>query len=128
MDVKRHVLGISTSEPIPPDVMMDVKSYVHRAMDWYQLPAIYQLLHDSLISAKTRSAESLLSSCRVGRLSTAVRTGCAFFPRSHLLRAADCCGILLHPSSRDGRPCFLTTFVAFQFFMSCVSSWTRYLR
>ena len=58
MDVKRHVLGISTSEPIPADVMMDVKSYVHQAMDWYQLPAIYQLLHDSLISVTTRSAET----------------------------------------------------------------------
>ena len=38
--------------------MMDVKSYVHQAMDWYQLPAIYQLLYDSLLSAFTRSPET----------------------------------------------------------------------
>ena len=58
MDVKSHVLGISTSEPIQADVTMDVKSHVHQAMDRHQLPAIYQLLQDSLLSATTRSPET----------------------------------------------------------------------
>ena len=58
MDGKSHVLGISTSEPIPADVTMDVKRHVHQVMDRLQLPVIYQNLYDSLISVTTRSAET----------------------------------------------------------------------
>ena len=58
MDVKSHVLGKLASEPIPADATMDTKSRVLNVMDRHQLPVIYQLLYDSLLSAATSSAET----------------------------------------------------------------------